>query len=247
MGRLEGKVALITAAAQGIGRETAIRFASEGAKVIATDVNSDKLSELSAIPSIETYTLDATDKIRINEFADLLEVDIDILFNCVGFVAHGSILDCDEDDWRASFQVNVDSMYYVCKAFIPKMINRGKGGSIINMSSICSSLKGLPNRFAYGTTKAAVIGLTKSLAIDLVSHKIRVNCICPGTVDTPSLRGRVNNAEDPKKAYKNFIQRQPLQRLGTPSEIASFVLTLAEDDGAYCTGGEFKIDGGLSI
>eukprot|EP00096_Caligus_rogercresseyi_P006103 TRINITY_DN22308_c0_g1_i1.p1 TRINITY_DN22308_c0_g1~~TRINITY_DN22308_c0_g1_i1.p1 ORF type:complete len:249 (+),score=33.43 TRINITY_DN22308_c0_g1_i1:47-793(+) len=248
MGRLDGKVAFITAAAQGIGRETAILFAKEGAKVIATDINASVLKELTSYPGINVYELDVTKRDKIDQLAKRLDgEDIDILFNCAGYVHHGSMLDCEEEDWKRSFEINVDSMFYVSKAFVPKMISRGKGGSIINMSSICSSIKGLPNRFAYGTTKAAVIGFTKSLACDLVPHKIRVNCICPGTVDTPSLRGRVNNSQDPEEAYRNFINRQPLGRLGTSLEIASFVLTLAEDNGSYCTGGEYKIDGGLSI
>ncbi|XP_040574970.1 dehydrogenase/reductase SDR family member 6-like [Lepeophtheirus salmonis] len=247
MGRLDGKVALITAAAQGIGRETALLFAKEGAKVYATDINEALLKELSNHEGISIFKLDVTNKEDVMNAKDSITESIDILFNCAGYVHHGSILDCDEDSWKRSFEINVDSMYYMCKAIVPSMIENKKGGSIINMSSICSSIKGLPNRFAYGTTKAAVIGFTKSLACDLVKHNIRVNCICPGTVDTPSLRGRVNNTPNPEKTYTDFINRQPMQRLGTSTEIASFVLTLAEDNGAYCTGGDYKIDGGLSI
>ncbi|CAB4070395.1 E1.1.1.30 [Lepeophtheirus salmonis] len=229
MGRLDGKVALITAAAQGIGRETALLFAKEGAKVYATDINEALLKELSNHEGISIFKLDVTNKEDVMNAKDSITESIDILFNCAGYVHHGSILDCDEDSWKRSFEINVDSMYYMCKAIVSlrNMIENKKGGSIINMSSICSSIKGLPNRFAYGTTKAAVIGFTKSLACDLVKHNIRVNCICPGTVDTPVI--------------------EPMQRLGTSTEIASFVLTLAEDNGAYCTGGDYKIDGGLSI
>lgn len=241
MKRLEGKVALITAAAQGIGRASAELFAAEGARVIATDINLEGLQELQGC---EVYALDVLkfDEIRI--LAEKIGA-VDILFNCAGFVHSGTILDCDEKDWNFSFDLNVSSMYRMIRTFLPGMVSKG-GGSIINMSSVASSIKGAPNRFAYGMTKAAVIGLTKAVAADFVTQGIRCNAICPGTVQTPSLEQRLHATGDYETAYKNFVARQPMGRLGTAREMAELALYLASDASAFTTGTINVIDGGWS-
>ena len=243
--RLAGKTILLTAAAQGIGRASALAFASEGAQVTATDINEEKLAELAGIDGIETRLLDVTDPAAIEAAARDVSAP-DVLFNCAGFVHHGSVLTTGEDEWRFNMTLNVDSMYRMIRAFLPGMIERG-GGSIINMSSVASSIRGLPNRFVYGTTKAAVIGLTKSVAADYIRDGIRCNCICPGTVETPSLEDRIAAFDDPVQARRDFIARQPLGRIGTAEEIASLTVWLASDESAYATGTAFVVDGGVSL
>lgn len=244
-GRLAGKTAFITAAGQGIGRATALAFARDGAQVWATDVNPKTLAELEGKDGIRTRVLDVLDEAAVAKAA--AEVgQVDILFNCAGFVAHGSILDCSNKDWDFSFNLNVRSMFWVTKAFLPGMLKKG-GGSIINMSSIASSVKGLPNRFAYGATKAAVIGLTKAIAADYVKQGIRCNAIGPGTVDTPSLGDRINAFADPVQAKKDFIARQPMGRLGTVGDITGILVFLASDESRFATGNMYSIDGGMTI
>lgn len=244
-GRLSGKQAIVSAAGQGIGRASALAFAREGAAVHAVDINSATLRSLAQeAPGIQTTVLDVTDPAAVQAFVASAG-PIDVLFNCAGFVHHGSILDTDEDDWDFSFNLNVRSMYRMIRAVLPGMLERG-GGSIINMSSVVSSVKGAPNRFVYGTTKAAVIGLTRSVAADFVGQGIRCNAICPGTVETPSLQGRINAFEDPLEARKMFIARQPIGRLGTAHEIANLALYLASDESSYTTGAVHIIDGAWS-
>jgi 2-keto-3-deoxy-L-fuconate dehydrogenase len=245
--RLHHKTALITGAAQGIGRATALRFAEEGAQVIATDVDTDKLSELATVSGIETRRLDVLDAGAIAALADEIP-PLDILFNCAGHVASGSLLECEESDLDFSLSLNVIAMYRLIRALLPAMLESG-GGSIINMASVASSLKGVPNRFAYGTTKAAVIGLTKSVAADFIDRGIRCNAICPGTVESPSLRARIreqasHQGRDEADVYADFIARQPLGRLGTPDEIAALATYLAADESGYTTGTAQIIDGG---
>jgi 2-keto-3-deoxy-L-fuconate dehydrogenase len=241
MGRLIGKTALITAAGQGIGRETAILFANEGAKVWATDIELSKLEELT---SCERLRLDVRDP--DNVAAVLVQTGpLDILFNCAGYVASGTILDCDESDWARSLDLNVTGAYRLIRAALPAMLNRG-AGSIINMSSVVSSVKGVVNRFAYGASKAAVIGLTKAIAADFVTRGIRCNVICPGTVDTPSLHERLRSTGDYDSALRAFVARQPMGRTGKPSEIAALALYLASDESTFTTGQPFVIDGGWS-
>ena len=244
-GRLAGKTAFITAAGQGIGRGAALAFAREGAQVWATDVNAKTLAELEGKDGIRTRLLDVTDEAAINKLAGEVG-QIDVLFNCAGFVHHGTILDCTPKDWDFSFTLNVKSMYLVARAFLPAMLKKGKG-SIINMSSIASSVKGLPNRFVYGATKAAVIGLTKSIAADYVKQGIRCNCIGPGTVDTPSLGERINAFADPVQARKDFIARQPMGRLGSVEDITGILVFLASDEAKFATGNMYSIDGGMTI
>jgi 2-keto-3-deoxy-L-fuconate dehydrogenase len=243
-GTLQGKTCLITAAAQGIGRETAIRFAAEGATVLATDIAEDLLAQLAQeYPQIRTQRLDVSDPQAIAALIDG-NAGFDVVFNCAGYVHQGTILDCDEQSWRRSFTLNVDSMYRICRAVIPHMIKRG-GGVIINMSSVASSVRGVANRFAYGATKAAVIGLTKSIAADFVGSGIRCNAICPGTVRTPSLQERVRalpGAEEDN--WRAFVSRQPMGRLGEPEEVAALALYLASDQSAFTTGALHVIDGG---
>jgi 2-keto-3-deoxy-L-fuconate dehydrogenase len=243
-GRLEGKRALVTAAAQGIGRATALAFAAEGARVIATDINAALLAEL-ARASLDTRLLDVTDAAAIEAAARDIGT-LDILFNCAGYVHHGSILDCAPDAWNFSIDVNLASMYRMIRAFLPRMLDAGRG-SIVNMSSVASSVRGVPNRFVYGVTKAGVIGLTKSVAADYVARGIRCNAICPGTVATPSLEGRINAFDDPVAARADFIRRQPMGRLGTAQEIASLAVYLASDESAYTTGAIHVVDGGWSM
>lgn len=247
MKRLENKSVIITAAGQGIGKETAIRFFNEGANVIATDINrSNKLEELAKeYPKIKIYTLDSTSSKDVKKFSHTIS-KIDILFNCVGFVHNGTILECEEKDWDYSFNVNVRSMYLMIKNIIPKMIKQ-KSGVIINMASVVSSIKGVKERFAYGSTKAAVIGLTKSIAVDFLKYNIRCNAIAPGTVHTPSWEKRVNASKNPKKAKKDFIERQPMGRLGKPQEVAALAAYLVSDESAFSTGVVYSLDGGMTI
>jgi len=244
-GRLQGKVAFVTAAAQGMGRAAALAFAREGAQVWATDVNASALSDLEGEQGIRTRALDVTDEAAIAKVAREAG-DVDVLFNCAGIVHHGSIIDATPKDWDQGFAVNVRSMFLVSRAFIPGMLKKGRG-SIINMASVASSIRGLPNRFVYGASKAAVIGLTKSIAADYVSKGIRCNAICPGTVDTPSLQGRINAFADPVQARKDFVARQPMGRLGTVDDITGILVFLASDESLFATGNAYSIDGGMTI
>lgn len=243
--RLTGKTAMITAAGQGIGRTTAELFAAEGATVIASDINDDTLAELDNIEGVTALKLDVTDASAVADAVSQLPA-LDILFNCAGYVAGGTILDCSERDWDFSFDLNVKAMYRLIQLTLPAMLQKG-GGSIINMSSVASSLKGVPNRFAYCASKAAVIGLTKSVAADYVTQGIRCNAICPGTVDSPSLHDRLRETGDYEKAMTDFIARQPMGRIGTPDEIAELALYLASDASRYTSGQPFAIDGGWTI
>ena len=245
-GRLANKNIIVTAAGQGIGKATAIAFHNEGANIIATDINDKTLADLNKeYPDIEVKKLDSTDNNSILEFVKNLD-QVDVLFNAVGFVHHGTILECEEKDWDFSNIVNVKSMYFMSKAILPIMIKQNKG-SIVNVSSCASSLKGFPNRFVYGTTKGAVIGLTKSIASDFVKNNIRCNSIAPGTVFSPSWQERVNQSPDPIQAKKDFIARQPMGRLGTADEIAAVAVYLASDDATFTTGTTISVDGGISI
>jgi 2-keto-3-deoxy-L-fuconate dehydrogenase len=244
--RLSGKTALVTAAAQGIGRATALAFSREGAKVIATDVNLEKLSELNGTEGLTVRPLDVLDAPAIQALAAEVGA-VDVLVNCAGYVHNGTILECGEKDWDFSFDLNVRSMYRIIRAFLPAMLERGQGGSIVNIASVASSVKGIPNRFVYGTSKAAVIGLTKSVAADFVTKGIRCNAICPGTIQTPSLDDRIAAQGDEEAARKAFVARQPLGRLGTPEEIAAMALYLAGDESAFTTGQIHVVDGGISI
>jgi 2-keto-3-deoxy-L-fuconate dehydrogenase len=244
-GRLAGKIALITAAGQGMGRGAALAFAREGARVWATDINPKTLGEIEGKDGIRTRVLDVTDEAAIAKTAREVG-DVDVLFNCAGMVHGGTILDCTPQDWELAFKVNVRSMYLVTRAFLPGMLKKGRG-SIINMASVASSIRGLPNRFVYGATKAAVIGLTKSIAADYVAKGIRCNAICPGTVDTPSLQGRINAQADPVQARKDFTARQPMGRLGTVEDITGILVFLASDESLFATGNAYSIDGGMTI
>jgi NAD(P)-dependent dehydrogenase (short-subunit alcohol dehydrogenase family) len=244
--RLKNKNAIVTAAGQGIGKATAIAFHNEGANVIATDLNEETLKNLNKeYPKIKVQKLDSTNKAEIESFTKTLG-KVDILFNAVGFVHHGTILECEEKDWDFSFNVNIKSMYFMVKSILPKMIEQN-GGSIINISSIASSIRGLPNRFVYGASKAAIIGFTKSIAADFVKQNIRCNTIAPGTVHTPSWEDRVKASKDPVQAKKDFIARQPMGRLGTPEEIAAIAIYLASDESTFATGNIFSVDGGMTI
>jgi 2-keto-3-deoxy-L-fuconate dehydrogenase len=242
-GRLAGKIALVTAAGQGIGRATALAFANEGATVWASDVNQAALKSLGdERRDIGVRALDVRDSASVDQIASELG-SLDILFNCAGFVHQGSILDCAEKDWDFSFDLNVKSMYRTCRAFLPGMLQAGRG-NIINMSSVASSVRGVPNRFAYGSTKAAVIGLTKAIAADFVRQGIRCNAICPGTVHSPSLEQRMAAQGDAEKALADFVARQPMGRLGKPEEIAALAVYLASDESAFTSGQIHIIDGG---
>lgn len=249
--RLEGKRALITAAAAGIGRAAALLFAREGAQVIATDVNEDLLVSLAdEHASISVRRLDVLSQADVDKAAAEIGA-VDVLFNCAGFVHNGSILDCDEKAWDFSFDLNVKAQYRMIRAFLPAMIDAG-GASIINMASVASSVKGLPNRFVYGASKAAVIGLTKAVAADFVGQGIRCNAICPGTVDTPSLRQRVGEMAAAQgipegDALAAFVGRQPMGRLGNADEIANLCLYLASDESSYTTAVAHLIDGGIMM
>jgi 2-keto-3-deoxy-L-fuconate dehydrogenase len=242
--RLDGKRCLLTAAGAGIGRATALAFAREGAQVLATDIDAAALRSLAEENgAIRTATLDVTDPAQIVALVDA-DPEVDVLFNCAGYVHAGTILDTDEDAWTRSFAINVDSMFRLCKTVLPGMLARGRG-SIVNMASAASSVKGVPNRFAYATTKAAVIGLTKAIAADYVARGVRCNAICPGTVRSPSLEQRVAAlGGDRDAAWKSFIDRQPMGRLGTPGEIAALAVYLASDESAFTTGAIHVIDGG---
>ncbi len=239
--RLTGKTAVVTAAGQGIGRATAELFAAEGATVLATDIDADLLASLAGC---RTRRLDVRDPSEI--VAAIADAGpIDVLFNCAGFVHSGTILECDESAWKLSLDINVTAMYRLIRAALPGMLERAHG-SIINMSSVAGSIKGVPNRFVYGATKAAVVGLTKSIAADFVANGIRCNAICPGTVDTPSLHERLKATGDYASAWAAFTARQPMGRLGQPAEIASYALYLASDESAFVTGQCHIIDGGWS-
>ena len=249
-GRLAGKRALVTAAGQGIGRASALAFAAEGASVLATDIADDKLAPL-VDALIATRRLDVTDDQAIAALADELG-PLDILFNCAGFVHHGTILDADPIEWDASFVLNVRSMFMMIRAFLPKMLEREAGASIINMASTVSSVKGAPNRCVYGSTKAAVIGLTKSVAADFITQGIRCNAICPGTIETPSLEDRIavqgaRVVGGSEAARRAFVERQPLGRLGTPEEVAALAVYLASDKSSFTTGAIHIIDGGFTL
>ncbi len=243
MGRLIEKKCLVTAAGQGIGRASALALKAEGAHVIATDINADALASLQA-EGVETHQLDVMNPDAISEAAKGFP-DIDVLFNCAGYVDSGTILDCDEKSFEFSLDLNVRAMYRMCRAFMPGMIARG-GGNIINMSSVLSSVIAAPNRFVYGTTKAAVIGMTKAIAADHISQGIRCNAICPGTVESPSLEERLAATGDYEAARAAFVARQPIGRIGKPEEIAALVVYLASDESSYTTGVAHIIDGGWS-
>ena len=246
MKKLENKNIIVTAAGQGIGRATAIAYSKEGANVTATDINEKTLKSLNEeFPNIKVSILDSTKNDDIKVFFSKID-KVDVLFNAVGYVHHGTIMECEEKDWDFSFNVNVKSMYLMIKEILPKMIKQNKG-NIINMSSIVSSLRGLPNRFAYGATKAAIVGLTKSIAADFIKNNIRCNAIAPGTVHTPSWEERVAATPDPVKAKKDFIARQPMGRLATAEEIAALAVYLASDESDFITGVVHPIDGGMSI
>lgn len=251
--RLQGKQALVTAAAQGIGRATALAFAREGASVLAVDINEAGLADLRReAPGIDVMKLDVTDAAAIRALAAQRSdaAAFDVLFNCAGVVHAGSVLDCSEEEWAFAWQLNVTAMYRLVKALLPGMLARG-GGSIVNMSSVASSIKGVPNRFVYGVTKAAVIGMTKSIAADFVGRNIRCNAICPGTVESPSLQQRIaeqaraqNSSVD--AVHAAFVARQPMGRLGRPEEIAALAVYLASDEAAFTTGTTQIVDGGWS-
>jgi 2-keto-3-deoxy-L-fuconate dehydrogenase len=252
--RLAGKTAVVTAAGNGIGRASAMMLAAEGAMVWATDIDQVALDELrrDADPGLHlrAHCLDVLDPVKVRQFAESLG-PIDVLFNCAGYVHAGDILHCEESAWDLSFDLNVKAMYRSIRAFLPAMIDAGRGGSIINMASVASSVKGVPNRCAYGASKAAVIGLTKSVAADFVSHQIRCNAICPGTIESPSLQARikaqaVKEGLDDAAARQSFTSRQPLGRLGRPDEVAALVTYLASDESAFTTGAIHVIDGGWS-
>jgi len=246
--RLKGKRALVTAAGQGIGRASALAFAVEGARVVATDVNSGALKELkqAARGEIEIRPLDVTDAAAITALARELGA-VDVLFNCAGFVHHGTVLTTSEEDWDLTMNLNVRSMYRMIGAFLPAMLASGRGGSIINMSSGASSVKGAANRFVYGTSKAAVIGLTKSVAIDFIQKGIRCNAVCPGTIATPSLEDRIAAQGGTQAVRDGFVARQPQGRLGTPEEIALLAVYLASDESSFTTGAIHLVDGGWSL
>ena len=243
--RLAGKTALVTGAAQGIGRETSLAFAAEGATVIATDVNPERLAELQGTAGIETAVLDVRDGAAIAALAGQAGA-LDVLVNVAGFVHHGSILACEEADWDFSFDLNVKSMYRTIRAFLPAMLEAG-GGSIVNIASVASSIRGLPNRLVYGASKAAVIGLTKAVAADHIKQGVRCNAICPGTVQSPSLDDRIAAFDDPVAAREAFIARQPMGRLGTAEEIAAIAVYLAGAESSFTTGQLFVVDGGVSL
>ena len=246
VGRLAGKTALVTAAAAGIGRATALAFAAEGAQVWATDINVGKLPELEKTKGITTRRLDVTSAEEIAALAKELGA-VDVLFNCAGFVHHGTILDCTERDWDFSFELNVKSMYRMIRALLPAMLASGRGGSIINIASGASSVRGIPDRFVYGATKAAVIGLSKAIAADYIKRGIRCNAIAPGTIETPSLGDRIAARGGGEAVKKAFIDRQPMGRLGRPEEVAALAVYLASDEASFTTGTVQIVDGGFSL
>jgi 2-keto-3-deoxy-L-fuconate dehydrogenase len=243
--RLQGKTVLVTAAGQGIGRASVLALAAEGAQVWATDVNEKLLAAYDGVERVRAQRLDVLDKTAIAKAVAAMPA-VDVLFNCAGFVHSGTALQATDEEWNFALNLNVRSQFWAIQSALPRMIEAGRG-SIINMASVCSSIKGLPNRFIYGTTKAAVIGLTKSIAADYVADGIRCNAICPGTVDTPSLQDRINANADPVAARKAFIARQPMGRLASAEEIAPLVVFLASDESIFVTGQTYAIDGGITI
>ncbi|MEJ1166933.1 SDR family oxidoreductase [Variovorax sp. CCNWLW186] len=243
--RLKGKTVLVTAAGQGIGHASVLAMAAEGAQVWATDVNEKLLERYAGVANVRTARLDVLDKDAIGAFFKSLPA-LDVLFNCAGVVHNGTALEASDKDLEFAFNLNVRAQFWTIQAALPGMLAAGSG-SIINMASVCSSMKGLPNRFVYGTTKAAVLGLTKSVAADFVARGIRCNAVCPGTVDTPSLGERINANEDPDAARKAFIARQPMGRLAQAEEIAPVVVFLASDESVFATGQAFTVDGGITI
>ena len=243
--RLQGKKALVTAAGAGMGRAAVLAFVREGAQVVATDISADSLQSLAGQPGIETAQLDVTNDQAVAMFVEKVGA-VDILFNCAGWVHQGSLLDCRAEDWDKSFNVNVRSMFLVTKAMLPKMIAKG-GGVILNMASVLGAEKAAPNRLAYAASKAAVAGFTRALAIDHVKQGIRVNCVCPGTVDTPSLGERIKAFADPVQARKDFVARQPMGRLATAEEIAETFVYLVSDESSFMTGQAVFVDGGMSL
>ena len=249
-GRLAGKTALVTAAGQGIGFASAMQMAAEGATVYATDVNPTLLDKFKGVANVTARPLDVLDDAALRTAIDELPA-LDVLFNCAGFVHHGTVLDCTPEDWDFSFNLNVRAMYVAIQAALPKMLAKhektGSWASIINMASVAGSIKGIPNRFVYGASKAAVVGLTKAVAADFVQKGVRCNAIAPGTVDTPSLGERINAFADPVEARKLFIARQPMGRLAKAEEIAPIVIFLASDESAFATGQVFSVDGGMTI
>ena len=243
--RLKGKTALVTAAGQGIGRASVLAMAAQGAEVLATDVNPKLLEVYGGVANVRTAVLDVMDKAAIHAIVASMP-RIDVLFNCAGYVHNGNILQATDDDWNFAFNLNVRSQFWMIQAVVPKMLESG-GGSIINMASVASSLKGLPKRFVYGASKAAVVGLTKAVAADFVAKGIRCNAIAPGTVDTPSLGDRINSYADPVQARKDFVARQPMGRLAQADEIAPVIVYLASDESVFATGQVFSVDGGMTI
>ena len=247
--RLQGKTALVTAAGQGIGRASALALAAEGAQVWATDVNAKLLDGYEGVSGVRAVQLDVLDRAAVARVIGGMPA-LDVLFNCAGFVHAGTVLQASDEDLAFAFNLNVRAQFWTIQAALPRMLGNDGGagrGSIINMASVCSSIKGLPNRFVYGTTKAAVIGLTKSVAADYVGQGIRCNAICPGTVDTPSLQDRINANADPKAAREAFIARQPMGRLARAEEIAPLVVYLASDEAQFVTGQAYAIDGGITV
>lgn len=248
--RLKGKTILITAAGQGMGRASAVACVNEGANVIATDINEAALQTLKKeCPSIQTHVLNVMDAQAIKSFAEQMP-NLDALFNCAGVVHNGTVLDISDEDWEFSVNLNVTSMMRMCRAFLPGMIEQAKvtgSASVLNMASMASSIKGFPMRTAYGATKAAVIGLSKGIAADFVKQGIRCNTVCPGTVDTPSLRGRIDSAPDPVQAQKDFIARQPMGRLAEVNDITPMIVYLLSDESAFVTGQSLLVDGGVTI
>jgi len=243
--RLKGKSALVTAAGQGIGKASVLAMAAEGAQVLATDRDAGLLKAYEGVANVRTAVLDVLDKEAIGKLVQGMD-RINVLFNCAGYVHNGSILQATDADWELAFNLNARAQFWMIQAVLPKMLEAG-GGSIINMASVCGSLKGLPNRFIYGASKAAVVGLTKSVAADFVTKGIRCNAIAPGTVDTPSLADRINSYADPVQARKDFVARQPMGRIAQAEEIAPIILYLASDESVFASGQIFAVDGGMTI